>query len=39
MEPLQYGQILEIKSIGSSMKIYHGFYKHLDPILDNKNYQ
>ena len=35
MEPLQYGQILEIKSPGSSMKTYHGFYKHPDPILDN----
>ena len=35
MGPLQYGQILEIKSPGSSMKTYHGFYKHPDPILDN----
>lgn len=35
MEPLQYGQILEIKSPGSSMKTYHRFYKHPDPILDN----
>jgi len=35
MEKLQYGQIIEVRAPGTSMKSYHRFYRHPDPIMDN----
>lgn len=32
---IQEGKMLEIKYPGSTMKIYHRFYRHPDPDLDN----